>query len=522
MVVVAIADDDAYSDDTYSLYPVAAEGIALSDGFALPGRSTWHRLHPPTLIASSLADRPARAVLVPIWQEGGDADASGSIVIDDFVGTAILTLADLVSSDGDYRLALVALDARGKPKSELDSAPIHFRSGNRPGLKQIRDRISHYPARSDELGALSASRVVCSETPAVRGAVVIGAASRDHRENVALPRFIVEADETSDDESWLPDPQRSTISEPGTDCLNGAHHWVLDPAPPNSMRAVHGRCVNCGLEQKHGRGQRRRPSSRRPSLRSSTAHYPPQELPEASDGIDADALLDALAYARQGTWASFVSLAEQINDSPWFSLEVARSLSALGHIDLVLDLGSCRPAAWAISPPSLSLLPNGQSAVLCGARSERLVSRIREDAEALGGELQLQRNEDGPSTLTIVGLGPDGLGLLAEEASGAGGDLVEYVESTPLRILASLPPLALVVEALRELPWPSVEARRYDGGEPQVGARRRRNGPWCVSVPDAADPLRIRTSREEHDAGRRQPPREAARVHRRPGGADRL
>src|SRR5206468_1596336 len=54
--------------------------------------------------------------------------------------------------------------------------------------------------------------------------------------------------------------------------------------------------------------------------------------------VGLDLLLDALTYARAGRWPLFDRLAQQIGDEPWFALESARLLSALGHIDLVVDL----------------------------------------------------------------------------------------------------------------------------------------------------------------------------------------
>src|SRR5437762_257331 len=89
--------------------------------------------------------------------------------------------------------------------------------------------------------------------------------------------------------------------------------------------------------------------------------------------VGCDELLDALTFARTGKCESLAALASQIDDSPWFSIEIGRLLYSLAHIDLSLNSTTLRPEAWAIAPAALALLPTGDEAVLCGARSGRLI-----------------------------------------------------------------------------------------------------------------------------------------------------
>ena len=64
-------------------------------------------------------------------------------------------------------------------------------------------------------------------------------------------------------------------------------------------------------------------------------------------------LLDALCYMRVGSWQTFQTLAAAVDDSPVYALELARTLIALGHMDVELAKSTLRPTRWSISPTSL-------------------------------------------------------------------------------------------------------------------------------------------------------------------------
>ena len=454
VTVSAVVEDEKYTDDTDMLRPDHLDGIELTGGFRLPGHSTWHRSHPPTVVAAS--DRPVRLLLVPIWRADDAANAS-EIAIEHFVGTGAMDLDGLVPADGDYRIVMLGSGS----VAEVDSVPVRFRSGDRPKREQADPRLTHYPAHGSVPGALSAAPLDEAWTPAVRGAVVLGLGDSEPTPSGTPPDSIPTGRDSEPDEGWLPEPADGVASGRGVDCLGGAHHWILDTVPPDTARAVRGQCQHCGLVRKHGRGQKARAARARPVVPASTTRYVLRELPE-SRRPDCDSLLDALSYLRSGSWRSFVSLAEQVDDHPWFAIEVARSLSALGHVDLRVAPETGRPVAWSIAPRAISLLPHERGAILCGARSSALMDAINVAVEMLDGKLLVERNEQGPSALRIVDLDRVGLQLVAEDAAERCQLAVTVVESAPEQILQSLPSVPSIASSLTPIPRPDAEVRRYD------------------------------------------------------------
>src|SRR5205823_543201 len=109
---------------------------------------------------------------------------------------------------------------------------------------------------------------------------------------------------------------------------------------------------------------------------------------------DFDTLMDALCFAREGSWGAFEKLAFQIDDSPWFALEAARLLSALGHIDLVISPKNVRPVMWSVSPPMLMRTLEGF--VLAGFRSLDLMEKLRESVESNGGSVTERDSKNAP------------------------------------------------------------------------------------------------------------------------------
>ena len=180
-----------------------------------------------------------------------------------------------------------------------------------------------------------------------------------------------------------------------------------------------------------------------------------------------DLLLDALSYEADGRWSSFVRLSRQINDAPWFPFEAGRRLSALAHIDLALDEVTLRPTSWGIAPTCLVKVAGG-AAVLSGARSERLVARLRSDVESLGGDLAIERVEGAPSIVLVRGADDD-LELLALSLSDVTGNPVPLVPDLPAQMLELLPPVSQVASVLPTMNWPAIETEIYS---PQVGWTR--------------------------------------------------
>src|SRR5262249_23488759 len=151
-----------------------------------------------------------------------------------------------------------------------------------------------------------------------------------------------------------------------------------------------------------------------------------------------DDLLDALTFARGGTWESFVSITTQIDDSPWFPAEAARSLSALAHIDLQIDENQFRPRAWSIAPPVLAFV-DSELVFLCGSRPRRLLTRLGEDADAIGGKVEVTTAHNGPSLVRLHGLALEDVTSLAASVESALGMSIRVIASPAERVLSVLP-----------------------------------------------------------------------------------
>ncbi len=121
--------------------------------------------------------------------------------------------------------------------------------------------------------------------------------------------------------------------------------------------------------------------------------------------MDYDLLLAYLSELGSGTWAKFRQGLDYLaGDERVYRSQVARQLSALGHVEFAFydDM------RWSVCPPALAWLPRREEgavvSVLCGARSQRLEDRLREEAKALGlrAKVHAQPGGEGPKAVFIV------------------------------------------------------------------------------------------------------------------------
>ena len=69
-----------------------------------------------------------------------------------------------------------------------------------------------------------------------------------------------------------------------------------------------------------------------------------------------DILMDACGYIGGSTFERFAALARQVSDDAYFPLETMSILSALGHVDVLLDRNSLRPQRWHMSEPTIATI----------------------------------------------------------------------------------------------------------------------------------------------------------------------
>lgn len=114
-------------------------------------------------------------------------------------------------------------------------------------------------------------------------------------------------------------------------------------------------------------------------------------------------LLAYLSELGSGSWAKFRAALDVVagdEDDRMPSVR-AHGLAALGHVEFAF-YGDLR---WAACPPVLAWLPSREApgAVLCGARTDRLVDRFRERAAELGLAIdtRVQPGTEGPEALLV-------------------------------------------------------------------------------------------------------------------------
>ena len=289
------------------------------------------------------------------------------------------------------------------------------------------------------------------------------------------------------------DPPSSTSSSTDSpNCLlTGAHYWLIEKQSLNQRSAL-GTCKYCEYERLFYNYKKRLPYLTRNLPETVTNYQPPlsQTKTVAKPSLIIDDLLDALTFAKRGSWSEFYSLAIQINDAPWFPIESARMLSALGHIDLTLEPSTLRPESWAISPPTLAFIPNDNKAIICGARWPELIQRIRDDAEAIGGNIETTRNKVGPEIIRIHNLEITELKDVIESTGKHLDIQLGFTESAGSKLAHLLPSLNDIAKVLPAASLSGHRIERFDlnsakwkssDDETIPGAYRITTNPWSFA-----------------------------------------
>lgn len=162
-------------------------------------------------------------------------------------------------------------------------------------------------------------------------------------------------------------------------------------------------------------------------------------------------LLAYLSEMGSGSWAKFRAALDELageEDERMPSVR-ARGLSALGHVEFAF-YGDLR---WAACPPVLAWLPRREepAAVLCGARTARLVDRLHERAAEAGVSIEerVQPGGEGPEAVFVAAPDREAVEELARRAglpdqANAAGSLA-----------GCLPSVNGYARLAREMPGPS-------------------------------------------------------------------
>jgi hypothetical protein len=472
--VVIVAVEESRLPDLNTLTPVASTHMSLSGGFALPGRLTWHSAWPPEARVASLDEGALRLRLLHTQTLSGSAASEPRELGTLTAGAAlVLRAAQPALEDGDYRLeAYGPEDGDAEP---LTSVTFRLRSSDHPRPAMLgRVAAVRHCFASPGWAAISASSASDNETRAtVTGIVVTRHDDTEHRQtNNGIPpppdRLGGAGMTDAYTEADVPERVMRALSE-APPCLRGSHYfWIPAVIPGRRPPAeVQSRCLHCDFEKWFFRraARARLFSSSQTERHSRPTTQVPAPLHTA--GADRatlvwDDLLDALSYAQGGTWDTFLAIADQVDDSPWFAIEAARTLSALGHIDVALDMSTFRPQLWSASPPGLAVLEDGSEAVLCGRRSPRLLDVLRTQVDGMRGIVLTEPSQDGPTIIRIAMNAPRELDALVTDVSRALDHPFNIAHDVTRQIVSLLPRLTDVLQQTAEAAWPASQPECYD------------------------------------------------------------
>lgn len=188
--------------------------------------------------------------------------------------------------------------------------------------------------------------------------------------------------------------------------------------------------------------------------------------------MSANNLLLLLSAKTQGTWAQFRAAVEELHipserpgpkeevegkDLPLYH-KLQLNLQRLAHVEF--RTSGCTDG-WRVTPPTFALVQHGHisQAVLCGARSKRLLDQI---ASATNETVFVATAlDDAPDRITITADHPDSLRQVANQAG------VCLQEDAPTTLLAALAPIEDVRRAKKsELPLgPGWQVDRFSTSE---------------------------------------------------------
>ena len=440
---------DPRNDDLAILTPRGRYQVTLLGGFSLPGRKVYDVKNPPAI---RLAAPYEESLALSIESKRTLASSKSLKVKRDLIDTVeTIELGEFNLVEGDY---LIQLLSTSKSSKILSTTNLRLRSSSYPRrLSKDQNNLHHDPA-NNPIDTLSASEIVIPSGGIIRGASIPNSQARQ----------LLDLDQThqgerstnwgspNDDHDDPPLITSSSVVAPNC-LLTGAHYWLLEE---QSLRQkfVLGVCKHCKLEKWYLGIRKYKPRSHK-AIKGCTVMTKPKVI--STDTLIAngdhpyltmDNLLDAITFAQKGSWSEFQHLASQINDAPWFPLESARMLSALGHIEVALNPRTLRPSEWAISPSTLSTLPDSTDAILCGARWPELLERINEDTEAIGGSTKLIENGVGPKTFVVQHLTLQELRLVAESTGAALQMKLALTESASIKLAQQLPSLNDIAKVL--------------------------------------------------------------------------
>lgn len=440
--------------DLRSLVPISrAAGLQLIGGMRL-SRSVWHRQAPPVLRFEG-SKGPTRIEIF----EGIDTDGH------------VLAKAE---ADGEA----CELGVSGHVPDSGDMVSRALEAGKEAGYIGFLCRTARRP-RPLEIDSLSGLQYTSPMSARSRAELLIN----DRAENwlcagdelpFTLPAGFATlgtGGEAEDGFAGLPvensDPiiRRKAQTEEEFEAMScgerGGHRWACETAPPlaKASTPLEQTCKDCRLSvltQNRGKP---------PKQVQRTEHAPVPRAPrtqEPIERVDQDLFLDALCFLGEGSWASFEALLSANISEPWQAHAIARSLEALGYIDLARKPGAGRITQWSIAAPTLYLSGSGR-AHLRGFRNATMTNEVRELLVG-GGAQDVSEVLDGqPLNIAFDGIDPDLAALLAQSIQDPHGRSIALILDPPRAIARRMASLGSTRGVLVPLSVADdVASERYD------------------------------------------------------------
>lgn len=440
-------------DDLAPLVPLTSSQLKVAGGFALPGqvRGKWHSWAPPEVRAISDAPNGFRVRLTDLHrfvEVPGDDD--GTLLeewTDEGSGVLVQPLSDLELEDGDYRLDLLPTTS----DEPLASTTIHLRSSDTPDHRQW--ALLEGIAYGEGVGALGVEAPV--DLIEVRGLYARGNAKHQVGGDLppSSPRW-----NTGKSRSTRSDASVVRLTVPDADsCLyTGRHREQVDTVPTDSQGKPleawsFGRCSGCGLVRRYPTrlrkaGFERSRARAKPVAEPATTRHDVTGLPQrpaAEESLDWSIAFDALLHVGGGSWAHLERVALQVSPSALFVDQFARTLEALGHVDVRRDSRTLEPKAWEVTPTVLAGTEEGY--LMSGHWPGSLYSALSSEVERDGGHFDVEEPPEGPASYYVV-LEQDRLEKIAIAHD------VPVVSQAWRSIADVLPPLSTVRDALPRQP----------------------------------------------------------------------
>lgn len=342
--------------DLRVLAPLTNNQLIVAGGYALPGsaRGKWHRDALPEIRGVSDDPDGFELRLLDFGDENADDDRPCLLErwVSTTAGAIVVNLADLELRDGNYRADL-------RPRSSesvVSSITLRVRSGDQLDEKQREKVGAADQFLDDPLAVLSASAVHGQTT--IAGALI---------EGDRAPRLI-QSVVPGDEQHWQ--TARSTREKltvgietvPADSCLyTGAHRTHIETVSfDNRGRPVEpyvvGTCTQCGLQRRFpsSHWKARRQSERR--QRTAAAPTRPIDVEPVHNDSDSpawDTVLDAVFHCGAGNMQTFERIAMYAEPSALMVDHLARTLFAMGHIDLMRNAETFVMESWDIAPTAL-------------------------------------------------------------------------------------------------------------------------------------------------------------------------